>query len=62
MKIKEWCNLKGIRAEIQNVHWLTNKELIKNSAIVLVFCFMFGVYFYLSDIIIAFILKTLGMK
>jgi len=62
MKFKEWFSLKGIRAEIKNVHWLTKKELAKNSAIVLIFCFLFGVYFYASDIIIAFILKALGMK
>ena len=62
MKFKEWFSLKGIRVEIKNVHWLTKKELAKNSAIVLAFCFFFGVYFYASDIIIAFILKVLGMK
>ena len=62
MKFKEWFSLKGIRAEIKNVHWLSKKELAKNSAIVLIFCFLFGVYFYASDIIIAFILKALGMK
>ncbi len=62
MKFKDWFSLKGIRAEIKKVHWLTKKELVKNSAIVLVFCFLFGVYFYASDAIIAFILKALGMK
>ena len=27
LKFKEWFNLKGIRAEIKNIHWLTKKEL-----------------------------------
>ena len=40
MKIKEWCTLKGIRAEIKNIHWLTKKELAYNSVVVLVFCFL----------------------
>ena len=39
MKIKEWCTLKGIRAEIKNIHWLTKKELAYNSVVVLVFLF-----------------------
>ncbi len=62
MKIREWCSLKGIRQEIKNIHWLTKKELAYNSFVVLVFCFLFGVYFYLSDAIIAFILRALGMN
>jgi preprotein translocase subunit SecE len=62
MKIKEWFSIKGVRAEIKNIHWLTKKELFNNSVIVLVFCFLFGLYFYGSDAVIAFILKALGMN
>lgn len=62
MKIKEWLTLKGVRKEIKNIHWLTKKELAYNSMVVLVFCFLFGVYFYCSDTIIAIILKALGMN
>ena len=36
-KLKDWCQLKGIRAEIKNVSWLSKKELAKNSAVVLLF-------------------------
>ena len=62
MKIKDWLSIKGVRAEIKNIHWLTKKELAYNSFVVLVFCFLFGVYFYASDAIIAIILKALGMN
>ena len=62
MKIKEWLTLKGVRAEIKNVHWLSKKELAYNSFVVLVFCFLFGLYFYASDAVIAVILKALGMN
>ena len=62
MKIKEWFTIAGVRSEIKNIHWLTKKELAKNSAVVLLFCFLFGVYFYCSDGIIAVILKALGMN
>ena len=56
LKFKEWFNLKGIRAEIKNIHWLTKKELFNNSLTVLVFTFVMGLFFF-----VAFILKALGM-
>lgn len=62
MKIKEWLSIKGVRSEIKNVHWLTKKELAYNSVVVLVFCFLFGVFFTASDAIIALILKLVGMN
>ena len=34
LRFKEWFNLKGIREEINKVHWLTKKELINNSVVV----------------------------
>ena len=43
MKIKEWFTIKGIRSEIKNIHWLSKKELVYNSGVVLLFCFLFGV-------------------
>ena len=54
LKFKEWFNLKAIRAEIKNVHWLTKK--------VLVFTFVMGLFFFGGDAVIAFILKALGMN
>jgi len=60
--MKEWLTLKGVRTEIKNIHWLTKKELANNSLVVLLFCFLFGIFFYASDGIIAFILKALGMN
>ena len=33
LKFKEWFNLKGIRAEIKNIHWLTKKELFNNTIV-----------------------------
>ena len=62
MKIKEWFSIKDVRAEAKNIHWLTKKELTYNSFVVLVFCFLFGLYFYASDAIIAMITKALGMN
>ncbi|MFQ7172562.1 MAG: preprotein translocase subunit SecE [Thomasclavelia ramosa] len=61
MKFRDWFSLKGIRKEIKNVSWLS-KRTSQNSAIVLLFCFVMGLYFFAGDAIIAFILKTLGMN
>ena len=62
LTFREWFNLKVIREEIKNVHWLTKKELFQNSAIVILFTFVMGLFFFGGDAIIAFILKALGMN
>lgn len=62
LRFREWFNLKGIRSEIKNVHWLTKKELFNNSATVLLFTFIMGLFFFGGDAVIAFILKALGMN
>jgi preprotein translocase, SecE subunit, bacterial len=62
MKIKEWFSIKGVRQEIKKISWLSKKELAYNSLVVLLFCFLFGLFFYGSDAVIAMILKALGMK
>lgn len=62
MKFRDWFNLKGIRREIKNVSWLSKKQLAQNSAIVLLFCFVMGLYFFAGDAIIALIFKALGMN
>ena len=62
LKFKEWFNLKGVRAEIKNVHWLTKKELARDAFVVLAFTVILGVYFYGADALIALILKTLGLS
>lgn len=59
MKFKEWFSIKGIRAEMRHITWLTKKELLKNTGIVVAFCLVFGLFFYLSDGIIALIFKML---
>lgn len=62
MKFRDWFSLKGVRSEIKRISWLSRKQLAQNSAIVLLFCFILGLYFFVGDAIIALALKTLGMK
>ncbi len=61
LRFRDWFNLKGIRAEIKNISWLSKKELINNSLTVLLFTFVMGLFFFGGDAVIAFILKALGM-
>ncbi len=62
MKFRDWFSIKGIRSEISQVRWLTKKELAKNSFVVLVFCFIMALFFFGSDVVIANILKMLGLN
>ncbi|MCF0231548.1 MAG: preprotein translocase subunit SecE [Enterococcus sp.] len=59
MKFKDWFSIKGIRSEIKRITWLSKEQLIKDSGIVIAFCLVFGLFFYLSDGIIAIIFKML---
>ena len=61
MKFKDWFSIKGIRAEMKHVSWLSKKDLVKNSSIVVIFCLVFGLFFMASDTIIAVIFKVLGI-
>ena len=62
VKFRDWFNLKGIRSEIKKISWLSKKELAQNSAIVLLFCFVLGLYFFAGDAVIALIFKALGIN
>ncbi|MDD8048891.1 MAG: preprotein translocase subunit SecE [Thomasclavelia sp.] len=61
VRFRDWFKIDGIREEIQKITWLTGKDLVKNSAVVLLFCFVLGLFFFGSDAVIAFILHALGM-
>ena len=44
MKFRDWFSISGIRAEMKKVTWLTKKELFVNSATVLAFCLVLGLF------------------
>ncbi len=62
VKFGDWFSLKGIRSEIKRISWLSKKQLAQNSAIVLLFCFVLGLYFFAGDAVIALIFKALGIN
>lgn len=61
MKFKDWFSFKGVRAEAKHVSWLSKKDLAKNTGTVIAFCLVFGLFFMLSDSIIAVVFKLLGI-
>lgn len=62
MKFKDWFSFKAIRSEMKNVTWLTKKQLFVNSATVIAFCLVLGIFFFASDAVIAVILRILGLN
>ena len=62
VKFRDWFSLKAIRSEIKRISWLSKKQLAQNSAIVLLFCFVLGLYFFSCDAVIALIFKALGIN
>ena len=54
--------VKIVECDLSELGELSKKELAQNSATVLAFCFVLGLYFFAGDAIIAFILKALGMN
>lgn len=62
MKFRDWFSIKGIRSEMKKVTWLSKKDLFKNSATVLAFCVVMGLFFFGSDAVIALIMRMLGLN
>ena len=50
-KIREF--FKGVRKEMSKVHWPTKKDMTKYSIATLGFIFLYSIYFFIADAIIA---------
>lgn len=46
---------KGVKKEIGRIRWTSGKDLVKYSIATIMFVLFFGVYFYLIDLVVAFI-------
>ena len=47
--------MKDVRKEMKKVHWPSKKEMVKYSIATLVFVIFFSLFFYIIDIIFAFV-------
>ena len=52
-KIKDYFN--GVGVEFKRIHWPSKKDMVKYSIATVFFIIFFGIFFYLIDIIFAFI-------
>lgn len=48
-KIKTFFH--GVKKEMERVRWPNRKNMVKYSAAVLTFCFFFGAFFYIINVI-----------
>lgn len=46
---------KGVKKEIGRIRWTSGKDLVKYSIATIIFVVFFGVYFYLIDLVVAFV-------
>ena len=47
----KWFSISGIRKEIKRIRWPKAKELFSNSLTVIVFTVLFGIFFFLCELV-----------
>ncbi|MBQ7889546.1 MAG: preprotein translocase subunit SecE [Erysipelotrichaceae bacterium] len=57
----KWFSLSGISKEIKRIRWPKVKDITENTGEVLLFVAAFGAFFIVSDLVITFILKLIGI-
>lgn len=57
----KWFTPKGIATEIKRIRWIKFGELVTDTAKVLVFCVLFGLFFVLCDTGISQLLLWMGI-
>ncbi len=57
----KWFSWNGIKTEIKRIRWPKFSEMTTNTAKVLVFCILFGIFFVLCDLVIGKLLLVIGV-
>lgn len=57
----KWFNLSAIFKEISKIRWPKKEDLFTNSVQVLIFTGFFALFFLLCQLVISFILKSIGV-
>ena len=57
----KWFSLSGISKEIKRIRWPKMKDISENTGETLLFIIAFGAFFIVSDLVITFILKLIGI-
>ncbi len=57
----KWFSINGILTESKRIRWPKSKDLFKNSAIVVIFVAILGLFFFLCQLVSSGFLKLIGM-
>lgn len=57
----KWFSINGILTESKRIRWPKAKDLFKNSAIVVIFIAVLGLFFFLCQLVSSGFLKLIGM-
>ena len=57
----KWFSISGIRKEIKRIRWPKAKELFSNSLTVIVFTVLFGIFFFLCELVAGVFLSVVGL-
>ena len=57
----KWFNLSAIFKEISKIRWPKKEDLLTNSVQVIIFVAFFAIFFLLCQLVVSFILKTIGV-
>lgn len=57
----KWFSISGIITEMKRIRWPRPKALAKDSAIVIVFVIIMGIFFFLCQMISSGFLSLIGM-
>ncbi len=57
----KWFSINGILTESKRIRWPKMNDLLKNSAIVIVFIAILGLFFFLCQLVSSGFLKLIGM-
>lgn len=56
-----WFSIAGIKEEVRKISWPTRKDMSRNTLIVVSFILFFVAYFVLTEVVLVWALKQIGM-
>lgn len=57
----KWLTISGLKEEARKISWPNGKTLIKDTNIVLIFVGFFIAYFFLTEIVMVWFMRLLGV-
>lgn len=57
----KWFSISGIRKEIKRIRWPKAKDLAANSMTVIMFTVLFGIFFFLCELVASGFLTVVGL-